>query len=101
MSKEKNSPQLKAQLIDAWEMTKRLRILLFLLLLVALYGFIGVRIRTLSNAQPTDTDIASKASATSKPYIDPTVISKVQQLQDNNVSVQTLFNDARQNPFRE
>jgi hypothetical protein len=101
MSKEKNSPQLKAQLDQLWDLTVRLRILLFLMLLVALYGFIGVRIQTLANAQPNSSEIESKASATSKPYIDKTAVEKIQALQDNSVSVQTLFNQARQNPFRE
>jgi hypothetical protein len=101
MSKEKNSPRVKAQLNELWDMTVRLRILLFLVLLVALYGFIGVRIQTLANAKPSQADIDTKSSTTSKPYIDPEVVGKVQQLQDTSVSVQALFNQARQNPFQE
>lgn len=99
MNKEKRS--FKAQLNEAWDSAVRLRIILFLVLLVSVYGFIGLRIQTLSSAQPDSAQIASKVSETSKPYIDKNVVDEIRELQDNSVNVQALFNQARQNPFRE
>lgn len=99
MNKEKRS--FKDQLNEAWESAVRLRIILFLVLLVSVYGFIGLRIQTLANAQPDSTQVASKVSQTSKPFIDQNVVDDIRKLQDNSVTVQALFNQARQNPFRE
>lgn len=96
-----NSKSLSSQLKQTWQTVKHFRVVLFLLLLVVLYGFIGLRINALTNAQPDQATVASKAPAASKPHIDKDAVEKVKQLEDNNVNVQALFDQARQNPFRE
>jgi hypothetical protein len=78
----------------------RYAIILFLLLLVAVYGFVLLRINTLSNAQPSSTAVAAQIKSVTIPHIDPTVVQQIQNLQDNSVSVQALFNQARTNPFQ-
>ena len=60
-------------------------LLVFLLFVALLYGFVLLRINSLGNAQT---------------HIDQTVVNQLQSLQDNSVSVQTLFNQARNNPFQ-
>jgi len=77
----------------------RFRVILFLLLVVLVYGFVIWRIDTLKNAPPAPDAVASKLQSAT--HIDQATIDKIQQLQDNSVSVQTLFNKARQNPFQE
>ena len=79
----------------------RLRVVLFVLLLSMLYGFIIWRVQTLATAQPDAAAVASQTSATSKPHIDQALVDKVKQLEDTNVTVQALFDQARKNPFRE
>lgn len=75
---------------------------LFFLALATLYGFIIWRINVLSNAPPSQSDILSASKqAPIQPHIDPATVSKIQSLQDNSVNVQSLFNQARQNPFQE
>lgn len=96
-----NKKSIQGQLKQTWQLTLHLRIVLFLLLLVALYGFVGWRIATLANAEPDLTAVGLKTEKTSTPNIDQAVVDKVKQLEDNNVNVQTLFDQARQNPFRE
>lgn len=96
-----NKKSLRGQLQQTWQLTLHLRIVLFLLLLVGLYSFIGWRIATLANAEPDSAAIGLKTEKTSTPHIDQKVVDKVRQLEDNNVNVQTLFDQARQNPFRE
>lgn len=96
-----NIKALQNQLQGRWRSTLRLRILLSLILLVVLYGFIAWRISTLTNAQPDEATVASKLKTTSTPHIDQAVVDKIKQLEDNSVNVQTLFDQARQNPFRE
>jgi nitrate reductase NapE component len=89
----------QAQLQQLSAQFLRFRIVLFLLLVALVYGFVVWRIDALKNAPPTPSAVASKLQSTT--HIDQATINKVQQLQDNSVSVQTLFNQARQNPFHE
>lgn len=74
---------------------------LFFLALAALYGFIVWRINVLSSAPPSASDLSSASKGTAQPHIDQTTIDKIKSLQDNNVNVQSLFDQARQNPFQE
>ncbi|HVC36359.1 MAG TPA: hypothetical protein VNE40_02860 [Candidatus Dormibacteraeota bacterium] len=79
----------------------RYSVLLFFILLVAVYGFLWFRINSLTNAQPSSNDISSATTTTVSPHIDPSVVAQLQSLQDNSVSVQALFSQARNNPFQE
>ena len=75
--------------------------LLFLLLLIGVYGFVAFRIYTLQNVQPSSSDVAAQAQPYATPKVDPAVVTQMQALQDNNVSVQALFDQARNSPFQE
>jgi hypothetical protein len=77
----------------------RYKVFLFFMLVAAVYGYILWRINVFSNAPA---DPAQEAAQTVKqPHIDTETIEKIQNLQDNSVSVQSLFDSARQNPFNE
>ena len=82
------------------ELVSRYAIILFFVLLVAIYGFVLLKINSLSNAQPSNTAVTSQVKTVAIPQIDPTVVKQIQNLQDNSVSVQALFNQARTNPFQ-
>jgi hypothetical protein len=77
----------------------RYAFLMFLIFLAAVYGFVLYRINTLASAEPTDEATSQAISKT--PHIDEKVVSQLEALKDNSVSVQTLFDDARNNPFQE
>jgi hypothetical protein len=72
-----------------------------LIFLVAIYGFLSWRIAVLMQAEPDDSKVSAQLQAVGVPKVDPEVISKISTLEDNSVSVQTLFDQARQNPFSE
>lgn len=91
------SPRLSA----AFNLVRRYYPLLFFVLLAVIYGFILIRINTFSNVTPTDSDIAGQLQTNPAPHLDPTTVERLQQLQDNSVSVQALFDEARNNPFQE
>jgi hypothetical protein len=93
--------KLKNQVQQVGEAVFRLRIVLFLLLLVVLYGFVLWRIQSLSNTQPDQQAIDLQVSKTTRPRIDQALVDKIEQLESSNVTVQALFNEARKNPFRE
>ena len=74
-------------------------LLLFFIFIAAIYGFVLYRINTLANAEPTDAAITQAVNKT--PRIDEHVVTQLKNLQDNSVSVKTLFDEARDNPFQE
>ena len=55
----------------------------------------------LDNQEPNEDDVTAQLQAVHPPKLDPAIITKIQQLQDNSVGVQALFNEARNNPFQE
>lgn len=75
------------------------RVLIFFLLVASLYGFILWRINVYSNATPDQAE--ENAQVATQPHIDQSTVQKLLSLQSNSVSVQALFNQARQNPFQE
>ena len=82
--------------VGAW--LYRYRVMLFFLFLASLYGFILLQINSLSQAEPTAAEISAQKRSLK---VDPAVVQKIEQLKDNSVSVQTLFDAARNNPFHE
>ena len=72
----------------------------FICFVAALYGFVLFRFNSLRDVEPTQDAISSQVKASKTPHIDPTVVKKLQSLQDNSVSVQALFDEARNNPFQ-
>jgi len=72
---------------------------IFFLVVAGLYGFIVWRINTYSSVAPSQSEESAQIAA--RPHIDPDTVKKLEDLQNNSVSVQALFNQARQNPFQE
>ena len=92
--------KIKAQLQPLLRRLQQLRVLLFVVIVLAVYAFMGMRIASLRNQQPSSSAVSS-ATPTAQPHIDQATVNKIKQLQDNSVSVQALFNQARQSPFQE
>lgn len=80
---------------------RKYSVLLFVLFLVSIYGFLGWRINYYSQIAPDQNDITAQLKTAGVPKVDPEVVKKIQQLQDNSVNAQTLFDQARDNPFQE
>lgn len=75
----------------------RYKAVLFFLLLAGLYGFILLRINTLSKVAPSEEQVITVKKTAVK--IPESTIRKIQSLRDNSIRVQTLFDEARDNPF--
>lgn len=84
------------QILSKLQLVGRYRLLIFILFLVALYGYLVMQINQATSVQPTSNTPQTAQAA----HIDPTLVKQLQQLQDNSVSVQALFNQARSNPFQ-
>ncbi len=101
MTKEKpNFKSLVTKGVAILKQVQRYGIVLFLVFVLLLYSFIVLRINSLSNIQPSSDAVSSQVKAARIPHVDQSVVKQLQSLQDNSVSVQTLFNQARSNPFQ-
>lgn len=74
---------------------------LCVVLFVALYGYLLLQINQLNNAQPSDSEISQSLSTVKRPRIDQNAADKMSQLEDQNIQVKSLFEQARNNPFQE
>lgn len=96
-----NNQNLQAQLKTAFKRMMELRVVVFLIVVAMLYLFVIWRVNVLTNVEPDATAIETQSNATKSPHIDQATVDKIRQLQDNSVNVQTLFDQARKNPFQE
>jgi len=69
------------------------------MLLVAV--FLVYRINQFSNLQPSEDAVTEKLQTVQRPRLDQDVLQKIEQLESQNVEVQSLFDQARNNPFSE
>jgi hypothetical protein len=75
--------------------------LICLVFLVAIYGFMVWRIGVLASIPPDPNQVSAQLKTAQVPHVDKNALKAIQDLQDNSVSVQTLFSQARDNPFQE
>lgn len=102
MSKQSTMDSLRKTGGQLLQVVNRYRSITFFVILASLYGFIIWRINILSTAPASETDIvAAKQSAAPSPKIDEASAAAIINLKDNSVRVQTLFDEARNNPFNE
>jgi len=76
-------------------------VVIFLLFLLGIYGFLAWRVFTLTSAEPTADEVSAPLKTVNVTPVKQENIQKIEQLQDNSVSVHALFDEARQNPFQE
>ncbi|HET6863857.1 MAG TPA: hypothetical protein VFH37_01485 [Candidatus Saccharimonadales bacterium] len=70
-----------------------------LLIVLLCYIFVVFKINRFANAEP---DASQQVTITNSiPKIDKGAVDQIQSLEQNNTSVHTLFEQARNNPFQE
>lgn len=74
---------------------------IFFLFLALLVGFLLLQIRNYTQTEPSDDAVTEKLKTVQRPHIDADALAKIQQLQDQNVQVKSLFQQTRDNPFSE
>lgn len=93
--------EIPARLSDLLEPVKKYAVLLFIIVVAGVYGFLVFRINGMQSASPSSSSDSQKSTVVATPRIDPNLVTQLQQLQDNSVSVKSLFDEARSNPFQE
>lgn len=94
----KNLPTIALQLLKR---VKRFVPLIFILATLFLYGYLVLYINELTQVEADELAVLEELQSTSRPEIDQAAVDKIRQLQDQNVQVETLFEEARENPFSE
>ena len=74
---------------------------IFFVLLISLCSFLVFQINHYASVEPTDDAVSAKLESVSRPHIDQGAIDKINQLKDQNVEVESLFKQTRDNPFSE
>lgn len=92
--------KISSKIVPAISALKRYRVIIFILFIATIYGFILLRVATITNQQPTEEQINSQMSSFKVPHLDKSIIKQLHSLEDNSVDVQALFNKARDNPFQ-
>lgn len=94
----KDIPKLIGPLMKS---AKRYTRFAFFILVAGMCGFLIFRINTFTQAEPSDEAVTEKLKTVKRPNIDATVLKRIEDLKDQNVEVDTLFKQARDNPFSE
>ncbi len=72
-----------------------------ILMVLLAYVLVVWKISTLATAEPSDDDVTVAETTNKIPRIDKTAIKQIQSLEQENINIHSLFNDARNNPFQE
>ncbi|MGI9027735.1 MAG: hypothetical protein ACR2FM_02740 [Candidatus Saccharimonadales bacterium] len=98
--KNLNVKQIGRSLQTGLSRSQRYATFIFIITILLIYSFLVFRIGTLSQAEPSEDAIAEKTNTVKRLKIDEDSIKKIIQLEDQNVAVKSLFNEARDNPFQ-
>lgn len=83
------------------EKALRYRVVLFVFLVGLIYGFILYRINVYANVEPAKSTLDERLLEVKRVKIDEEAINKIEDLQDRNVNIESLFDNGRANPFQE
>ena len=75
------------------------RFITYLVFIIILYAILIYKINGLSQVTASSSNQVPTTTIATPQKINPQVLTQLQQLQNNNVSVQSLFQQARNNPF--
>ena len=92
---------LQPKIVGVLHVLQRYMVLIFIFAFVGIYGFLVFRINTLAASEPTEEAVQERLETVQRPRIDQDAVDKIEQLEEQNIEVQTLFNEARKNPFNE
>jgi hypothetical protein len=89
------------KLLLAAQWLKKYAVFISVLLVLGIYLFLVWQIRHYATVEPTSADVTNKLNELNTPKLDQDAVNKILLLEDQNIDIKTLFNEARQNPFQE
>ena len=96
-----DNQELTAKLAHASTFLHKHAATLCIVIFGAMYVYILFTVSNLAQTQPSATDVKNQPAAVPSPRIDEDVAETMLNLEDRNVKVQAIFNEARNNPFTE
>lgn len=72
-----------------------------IVIFAVLYGYILFTVSSLSQKAPGETAVNEQLKTVSRPKINKDAARAMERLEDRNVKVQAIFEQARDNPFTE
>lgn len=96
-----SSVQLSEQLKKIAGFIKRHSIVLAVLFFAGISAYILIITASLLAAQPSSEQLEEQANAAARPQVSDEIVRTIEGLEDRNVQVQAIFNQARENPFTE
>jgi predicted negative regulator of RcsB-dependent stress response len=89
------------KIVPAMLAAKKYLVFIFFIAVLLIYGYLVFHINTLASQQPNEDAVTERLKTVQRPKIDEDALNKIEQLEDQNIQVQTLFQQARDNPFVE
>lgn len=77
----------------------RYAVIIFIIVVAGIFGFMSLQISIYSNSEPTSDQIDEKKSSLSQVRLNDEAAQKIQELEDKNINIESLFNNGRANPF--
>lgn len=93
--------QLQKYLQMLLKFINRYSFILFLIIFASLAGYLVTRIGYLSGLEPSQAQIDKKLENVKKPTTDTESILKLKELEGRNISIESLFDNGRTNPFED
>lgn len=93
--------QLQKYLSIVLRFVLRYSFILFVIIFACLAGYLVARIGHLSRLEPTEAQVATKISEVKKTNTDTESILKLKELEGRNISIESLFDNGRTNPFED
>jgi hypothetical protein len=94
----KSIPKLLKRVLQKLE---RYSVIIFFVSAVGACSFLVYQIGSASQSEPNQDVLTQQINSVKRLKIDKQSIEKIEQLEDQNVNVQSLFKSARDNPFQE
>lgn len=90
-----------AQLQKITGLLKRYAVIICFVIFGAMYAFLLYTSGQQVKEEPSEKQVTDKIQAIKRPKVDEAAVQTLMQLSDQNIEVQSLFNEARNNPFSE
>lgn len=80
---------------------RRYVVMLFILGFLGVYTYLVMRVNTLVQTEPSQSQLDEKLKEIKRTKIDEEAVTNIMRLRDQNIEVEALFEEARDNPFSE
>lgn len=83
------------------EYIKRFRFIIVFIIFSSMYGYIILKVNEINLQKPDNNEINEKVTSAPSARINQELADKITGMENQNVQIKTLFNEARKNPFDE